>query len=40
MCGVKVWDTTYHNVGGIREAPAGGDDRGGEGRDETTTRPP
>ena len=26
MCGVKVWDTTYHNVGGIREAPAGGDE--------------
>ena len=32
MCGVKVWDTTYHNVGGVRDpteesgdgAPAGG----------------
>ena len=23
MCGVKVWDTTYHNVGGIRGPPAG-----------------
>ena len=31
MCGVKVWDTTYHNVGGIREAPAGGDEGGDEG---------
>ena len=28
MCGVKVWDTTYHNVGGIREAPG---DEGGLG---------
>jgi hypothetical protein len=32
MCGVKVWDTTYHNVGGIREAP------GDEGEDEGGTR--
>ena len=24
MCGVKVWDTTYHNVGGIRAPPEGG----------------
>ena len=31
MCGVKVWDTTYHNVGGIREAPAGGHEGGDEG---------
>jgi hypothetical protein len=31
MCGVKVWDTTYHNVGGIREAPGKGDGDGGDG---------
>lgn len=41
MCGVKVWDTSYHNVGGIREAVGGDDDESvggaGDARDGTGT---